>query len=291
MLHTAVTALFLRVTEVESCSTLELRRTNTLLWDLDPTALKFFCPLCHRSFSEQETGSSLPLGLLPLSLFPSFPKPSRLGQGQSFHLPVSQLGPETRRCVRGFLTGEVGGGALVETPRRDPDSEARRLACPVGPDGAPATLGTEQNPTQPSLSPQHQGAEIQPPAQPDREERELQQRGRGLGGAKALLPAAGGQGPLRPRARRSAAFPPRMRGHLASPPRRLAAPRLAGTSRARGGCCPSRASPPLARSPWPVPSGWQAEGFLIPMFCVFVFTWAAEPCPSAAPFSPEGGPE
>lgn len=41
---------YVGVTEIERHSTLELRRANSLIWDLDPTALNFLCPLCHREF-------------------------------------------------------------------------------------------------------------------------------------------------------------------------------------------------------------------------------------------------
>lgn len=114
------------VAGVERRSTLEFGRANSLIQDLDPTTLSFFCPLCHGKVLRAGNGpTSLPLGpLLCVFHLPSFSEPHPLHQRQSHHPPVSQLAPKTQVCVHRLLTRVWSisreCGASAESPQWSP---------------------------------------------------------------------------------------------------------------------------------------------------------------------------
>lgn len=178
------------VTEVERCSTLELRRASTLIWDC-PAALNFFCPLCRRAFLRAGNWVfpfTWPPPSLPSSLSPRSGNPLLFTSARP---PACfSVGPQ---CAETNRSVGLQQSAPVEPYYID---RAQRFARPVGPGKAlpPFQLrpwplqgqspSGEAEPERPvrnrpphCLSPQHQSSKVQPPAQSDCEAGKLQQRG------------------------------------------------------------------------------------------------------------------
>lgn len=110
------------VTEVERCSTLELRRASTLIWDC-PAALNFFCPLCRRAFLRAGNWV-FPFTWPP----PSSPPPSPLALETPSSSPACfSVGPQ---CAETNRSVGLQQSAPVEPYYID---RAQRFARPVGP--------------------------------------------------------------------------------------------------------------------------------------------------------------